>query len=116
MKSLSRLLFRFSSPQVAEATADNVSSMLADIRRGVRTEVDCINGAVAQAGQSFGITSPVNSTITALVHLLEQTRTTQSLRGEMKVCYYGLNDRHKTCNICNIFSFQCCIKLCIHWS
>jgi 2-dehydropantoate 2-reductase len=46
--------------QVAEATADNSSSMLQDVLRGAPTEIDAINGAVASHGRQQGIPTPVN--------------------------------------------------------
>ncbi|MBK8988791.1 MAG: 2-dehydropantoate 2-reductase [Chloroflexi bacterium] len=46
--------------QVAQATAQNHSSMLQDIRRGSQTEIEAICGAVIKAGQQFGVPTPVN--------------------------------------------------------
>jgi 2-dehydropantoate 2-reductase len=60
--------------EVAERTAPNISSMLADIRRGVETEIDVMNGAVAREGERLGIDTPVNRTLTGLVHALEVAR------------------------------------------
>jgi 2-dehydropantoate 2-reductase len=53
--------------QVAQATAANRSSMLQDMERGRRTEVDAINGAVAERGLRLGVPTPVNQTLTELV-------------------------------------------------
>jgi 2-dehydropantoate 2-reductase len=53
--------------EVAERTAENVSSMLQDVLRGAPTEVDAINGAVAQMGKLKGIPTPVNRVICSLV-------------------------------------------------
>ncbi len=58
--------------RVAEATASNVSSMLADVRRGVPTEVDRINGAVVRAARSVGIPAPVNETLGRAVAALAE--------------------------------------------
>lgn len=56
--------------QVARATAANRSSMLQDVERGRRTEVDAINGAVAERGRALGVTAPVNATLADLVRSL----------------------------------------------
>ncbi|MGH2545167.1 MAG: ketopantoate reductase family protein [Ardenticatenaceae bacterium] len=58
---------------VARATSGNVSSMLADVRREVPTEIDVINGAIVREGAAHGIPTPANEILTHLVHLLEQT-------------------------------------------
>ena len=46
---------------VAEGTADNYSSMLQDVLRGAPTEIDAINGAVADYGRQVGVPTPVNA-------------------------------------------------------
>jgi 2-dehydropantoate 2-reductase len=55
---------------VAEHTASNRSSMFQDILRGAPTEVDAINGAVAQAGAALGVPARVNETLWRLVRAL----------------------------------------------
>lgn len=57
--------------EVARRTTSNISSMLADVRRGVETEIDVMNGAVVREGEQLGIPTPVNQTLTALIHALE---------------------------------------------
>jgi 2-dehydropantoate 2-reductase len=52
---------------VAAHTAQNRSSMFQDILRGAPTEVDAINGAVAQAGERLGVPTPINTTLWRLV-------------------------------------------------
>jgi 2-dehydropantoate 2-reductase len=47
-------------------------SMLVDLENGLLTEIDYLNGRIAKYGQKHGLPTPVNTTITALVHLLEQ--------------------------------------------
>jgi 2-dehydropantoate 2-reductase len=56
--------------EVAQRTAENVSSMFQDVLRGAPTEVDAINGAVVQLGELAGIPVPVNRTICSLVKAL----------------------------------------------
>jgi len=56
---------------VCEATAQNISSMLQDVLRNKKTEIDFINGAVVRQGQSLGIPTPVNSTLLDLVKSIE---------------------------------------------
>ncbi len=58
---------------VIEATAGNRSSMLQDVARGARTEIDAINGAVVAAGREVGVPTPINETMWKLI---------TSLRGE----------------------------------
>jgi 2-dehydropantoate 2-reductase len=55
---------------VAGATAANRSSMLQDVERGRRTEVDAINGAVAERGRNLGVPTPINETLADLVRSL----------------------------------------------
>lgn len=56
---------------VCEATAGNVSSMLQDVLRKKRTEIDFINGVVVRLGQELGIPVPVNTMLVDLVKTLE---------------------------------------------
>jgi 2-dehydropantoate 2-reductase len=65
----------FSEPEqavedVALQTADNVSSMLQDVLRGVPTEVDVINGMVVRKGEQKNISTPVNRVVCSLVKAL----------------------------------------------
>ncbi|MFB6084847.1 MAG: ketopantoate reductase family protein [Halorientalis sp.] len=55
--------------RVAEATAANTSSMYQDVLAERRTEVDAINGAVAER-----IDAPVNRTLAALIRAWERAR------------------------------------------
>jgi 2-dehydropantoate 2-reductase len=49
------------------------SSTEQDIARGRRTEIDSLNGYVARRGAALGVPTPVNSTLTAMVKLLEES-------------------------------------------
>jgi len=57
--------------EVAEATGANRSSMLQDVDRERRTEIDALNGAVVGLGEKLGVKTPVNRALTALVKGLE---------------------------------------------
>ncbi len=56
---------------VCEATETNVSSMLQDVLRKKRTEIDFINGVIVRQGQELGIPVPVNSLLSDLVKTVE---------------------------------------------
>jgi 2-dehydropantoate 2-reductase len=51
----------------------NPGSTLQSIRRGALTEIDYLNGAVVDAAAEIGVPAPVNASIVALVHEVEQT-------------------------------------------
>jgi len=56
---------------VAEATAANISSMLQDILRKKRTEIDFINGVIARQGQELGVSVLTNQMLVDLVRSIE---------------------------------------------
>ncbi len=58
--------------QVIRDTAGNRSSMLQDITRGKRTEIDALNGKVCELGRMYGVPAPVNETLTALIKGIEK--------------------------------------------
>jgi 2-dehydropantoate 2-reductase len=58
---------------VCEACAANVSSMLQDVLRKKRTEIDFINGVIVRFGQELGISVPVNAMLVALVKVIESS-------------------------------------------
>lgn len=53
-------------------TAHHRSSMLQDLDRGRRTEIDSINGYIARRGEALGVATPVNALLTRLVHFAER--------------------------------------------
>ncbi len=57
--------------RVAEMTAENRSSMLQDLEKGKRTEVEFINGAIVKKGEEFGIDCATNRTLLNLVRGVE---------------------------------------------
>ncbi len=56
---------------VAEATAENISSMLQDIRRGAPTEIEALCGAVVRVGRSVNMKTPVNEILSLLIQARE---------------------------------------------
>lgn len=58
--------------EACRATAMNKSSMLQDILKGRRTEIEMINGAVEREGKGVGIKTPVNMVLTRLVRFEER--------------------------------------------
>jgi 2-dehydropantoate 2-reductase len=63
--------------KIAEGTAVNKNSMLQDVEKGKRTEIDFINGAVGRIGRNVGVPTPINDTLTALVKSMEPCTTSQ---------------------------------------
>ena len=59
--------------EVCQRTASNVNSMLQDIRRQRRTEIEAINGAVVRYGEMVGVPTPTNAVVAALVRGIEET-------------------------------------------
>jgi 2-dehydropantoate 2-reductase len=57
---------------VGAALPTQISSTAQDVRRGRRTEIDALNGYVAERGASLGVPTPINRTLQALVKLREE--------------------------------------------
>lgn len=58
--------------EVAEKTAKNMSSMLQDITKGRKTEIDTINGKIVEYGREVGVSTPYNEMVTYLIKVLEK--------------------------------------------
>jgi 2-dehydropantoate 2-reductase len=56
---------------VCKATASNLSSMLQDVLKKRKTEVDYINGAIVRQGKSLSIPTPANMILTDLIQAVE---------------------------------------------
>jgi len=57
---------------VCQATANNLSSMLQDVRRGRRTEIEAINGAVVEEARRLGLSAPVNQELVRRIRAIEK--------------------------------------------
>ena len=66
--------------RVARQTADNVSSMLADVRAGRRTEIEEITGVLLRWGAELGLELPRHRALYHLVRALEQVDRGQPLQ------------------------------------
>lgn len=60
--------------QMIPTTALHHASMLQDIQRGRKTEIDALNGAVLKLGEKYGIDTPVNKVIVSLLQAKEEMR------------------------------------------
>lgn len=60
--------------QLIPPTALHHASMLQDIQRGRKTEIDALNGAVAGLGRQCGVATPVNEVIVAMIKAKESMR------------------------------------------
>lgn len=57
---------------VCKATAANKSSMLQDVLKGNKTEIEMINGAIVKEGKSLGIDTPVNLVLTNIIKFIQR--------------------------------------------
>lgn len=57
---------------VASTTTATKSSMLQDVEKGRRTEIDHINGYVVRKGAECGVQTPLNAAVVSLVKALER--------------------------------------------
>jgi 2-dehydropantoate 2-reductase len=48
------------------------ASMLQDLEKGVKTEVDVINGGVVERGREYGAETPLNTRVVELMHAMER--------------------------------------------
>jgi 2-dehydropantoate 2-reductase len=59
--------------EVARETAENKNSMLQDILKGKKTEIDFINGRIVNYAKKLGVNTPVNELLTNLIKGLEKS-------------------------------------------
>jgi len=50
------------------------ASMLQDLEKGLRSEIDAINGVLSKAGRRFGVPTPVNDRVVKIVKAIEKNR------------------------------------------
>lgn len=62
------------------------ASMLQDLERGLKTEVDVINGAVVEKGREYGVETPLNARVVELMHAMErgERRPEPDVFGELR--------------------------------
>ena len=53
-------------------TCDHQSSMLQDLERGKRTEIDALNGKIWSYARQLGLPTPFNETLTRLIRAKER--------------------------------------------
>ncbi|MCK9430679.1 MAG: 2-dehydropantoate 2-reductase [Candidatus Omnitrophica bacterium] len=58
---------------VCEGTSGNISSMLQDVLKNKRTEIDFINGVIVRLGQELGIAVPTNKLLVDLIKTIESS-------------------------------------------
>ena len=58
---------------VCEGTSANISSMLQDVLKKKRTEIDFINGVIVRLGQELGIAVPTNKLLLDLIKTIESS-------------------------------------------
>jgi 2-dehydropantoate 2-reductase len=57
---------------VCRRTKENMSSMLQDVMKKRKTEIDVINGAIVEEGEALGVSTPANWVVTKLVKVRER--------------------------------------------
>ncbi|MFA4639673.1 2-dehydropantoate 2-reductase [Pyrococcus kukulkanii] len=68
--------------QTLEQTKDNYNSMLQDLWRGKRTEIDYISGKIVEYGKYVNLEAPMNSLLWALVKAKEELRNNVWRKGK----------------------------------
>ena len=66
-KTIQSVLLR----QIRKKYANIYPSMLQDIKRGRKTEINFLNGYISYLGKKFGILTPINSEMTSLIKKIE---------------------------------------------
>lgn len=69
--ALDSLVLREKVEQVIRLTAGNQSSMLQDLKRGRKTEIDYINGVIVKLGRKWSLSTPTHAELVERVHAKE---------------------------------------------
>jgi 2-dehydropantoate 2-reductase len=64
--------FHFLLETLLPPTVDHRASMLQDILVGRKTEIDALNGAISRYAQEYGLATPYNDLLTALIKFKEE--------------------------------------------
>ena len=65
--------YRFFMEKLLPPTVDHRSSMLQDMIKGRKTEIDALNGAISSYGKDLGAETPYNDMLTALIKFKEKS-------------------------------------------
>lgn len=71
-------------PVAMKKHARLISSMLQDLRKGKRCEIDFINGVVCEYGERYGVPTPYNARTVSLVHEIEE--------GKRKIAFENIEE------------------------
>ena len=71
--------FHFLLEMLLPPTVDHRASMLQDILAGRKTEIDALNGAISRYGREYGLPTPYNDLLTALIKFKEEKNSSSSL-------------------------------------
>ncbi len=62
------------------------ASMLQDLEKGKKSEVDAINGVVSTFGRKVGVPTPMNDTVVNVIHQIEDGKLTPSF-DNLRICF-----------------------------
>lgn len=65
--------------ETCRATAENKSSMLADVEAGRPTEIEAINGSIIRIGEIYGIDTPTNTKMLRSITAIQRGKSSNSL-------------------------------------
>ena len=71
--------FHFLLETLLPPTVDHRASMFQDIMAGRKTEIDALNGAISRYGREYGLPTPYNDLLTALIKFKEEKNSSSGL-------------------------------------